>query len=214
MKKLISSQRGFTLVEVLATLVIMSIVSGVIYSVFTTGLKLYQKIGIEAQLRDDADYVATMILNEMYESPPNYIKNHEGSNGEKGIELIRYFPKEVNRYLIDDFTNDDGTIKIQQRQFIYFKDDIFYIETFETEILEDKTEKINTTISQISSDNSIFTTLDGISSSIEFSCTKPELTTQCPHGTINLSLIIGEDKERFSNLLKREPLKLESSFGF
>ena len=44
-----------------------------------TGFKLYQKIGIEAQLRDDADYVATMILNEMYNNPPNYItdyKNH------------------------------------------------------------------------------------------------------------------------------------------
>lgn len=214
MRKIISTQRGLTLIEVLVTLVIMSIVSGVVYSVFSTGLKLYQKIGIEAQLRDDADYVATMILNEMYNYPPNYIKEYDDKDGGKGLELIRYFPKEVNRYLVDDVTTDDGKIKIQRRLLIYFKDDNFYIDKFETEILEDGTEKIHSSIDQLSSESSRFTTKNGKSSSIRFSCTKPELSKQCPHGTIKLDIVIGEDKERFSNLLKTDPLELESSFGF
>jgi|GEM_PF-2422021 len=214
MKRIISTQHGLTLIEVLVTLVIMSIVSGVVYSVFTTGLKLYQKIGVEAQLRDDADYVATMILNEMYNYPPNYIKEYDDKDGGKGIELVRYFPKEVNRYLVDDVKTDDGKIKIQRRQLIYFKDDKFFIETFDTEIMDDGTEKTNESTTELSSESSKFTTKDDESSSIRISCTKPELIDQCPHGTINLDIVIGENKERFSNLLKTEPLELESSFGF
>lgn len=207
MRKLISSERGLTLVEVLVTLVIMSIVSGVIYSVFTTGLKLYQKIGIEAQLRDDADYIATMILNEMYNYPPNFIKKYE-EDGAEGIELIRFAPKNVEGYVVEDST------KIERDLLIYFKDNHFFIDEIKR-VTEAGTEKINILNStKLSSESSKFTTVNGQSSSISVSCTKPELANQCPHGTIALNIFISEDKERFSNLLKTEPLELKSSFGF
>ncbi|GIN60278.1 hypothetical protein J27TS8_02710 [Robertmurraya siralis] len=208
MKKLIRTENGFTLVEVLVTLVIMAIVSGIIYSVFTTGLKLYQKIGIEAQLRDDADYVATMILNKMYEAPPDYIKKYE-QDGAQGIELVRYAAKEVERYIVDHRYNEEGDIEIERRLFIYFKDERFFIET----VTDDANEN-SATIAQISTDSSRFTSIDEQSSEITFSCSNPELSERCPHGIIHLNLIIGEDKERFSNLFKIEPLILESTFGF
>lgn len=210
MRNITTDQRGITLIEVLITLVIMSIVSGVVYSVFTTGLKLYQKIGIEAQLRDDADYVATMILNEMYNYPPNYIQKYEDVDGKKGIQLIRYFPKEVNRYLIDDVKTDTGEIMIQRQLLIYFKNEEFYIEKTES----DKIGNHDTTITKLSLESSKFTSKEDKSSYIDFSCSKPELANKCPHGTINLNIVIGEDKVRFSKLLKIDPLELESSFGF
>ena len=123
MKKILSSQRGVTLIEVLATLVIMAIVSGVIYSTFTTGLKLYQKIGIEGQLRDDADYVATMILNEMYDKPPHYVRNYSNA-GAKGIYMVRFTSKNVDEKIKYKIT--DSTV-IEQELWIYFENNKLYL---------------------------------------------------------------------------------------
>ncbi|KAA9023143.1 PilW family protein [Niallia endozanthoxylica] len=201
MKKILSSQRGITLVEVLATLVIMAIVSGGIYSVFTTGLKLYQKTGIEAQLRDDADYVATMILNEMYNRPPNYIAKYETAEA-KGIEMVRYKQKTVNHYIVEE------TEEKEYRIFIYFENEKFYIEEVDP-ISEDTIERM-----ELSSDSSRFTTLNGESSSISFTPTSLDSNGNGVHGRIELKLIIGDNSENLSSFLKTKPLKLESSFGF
>lgn len=208
MIKRLSSERGITLIELLVTLVIMSIVSGVIYSVFATGFKLYQKIGIEAQLRDDADYVATMILNEMYNNPPNYIKRYETTDS-KGIEMVRYAPKNVEGYLVEDST------QIEQDLLIYFENDRFYLEKIKRE-----ENGIITSLEkrEISTESSKLTKItDGAneeSSSISYTCTGLEKNDKCEHGTISLKIIIGDDNERFSSFLKTDPLILESSFGF
>ena len=86
MREKLTSNHGMTLIEVLLTLTITAIISTVIYGTFITGLKLYQKIGIEGQLRDDADYAATMILNEMYDNPPTYAVDYENTTtGAKGL---------------------------------------------------------------------------------------------------------------------------------
>lgn len=208
MIKRLSSERGITLIELLVSLVIMSIVSGVIYSVFATGFKLYQKIGIEAQLRDDADYVATMILNEMYNNPPNYIKRYETTDS-KGIEMVRYAPKNVEGYLVEDST------QIEQDLLIYFENDRFYLEKIKRE-----ENGIITSLEkrEISTESSKLTKItDGAneeSSSISYTCTGLEKNDKCEHGTISLKIIIGDDNERFSSFLKTDPLILESSFGF
>ena len=211
MKKHLKSESGFTLIEVLITLVIMSIVSGVIYSVFATGLKLYQKIGIEAQLRDDADYVATMILNEMYNNPPNFITNYETSTS-KGIELVRFKPKNVDGYLVEDST------EIEQDLLIYFESDRFYVERIQR-VMEEGVEKIiSLEKNQISSESSKFTNIDEDgrpqNSTITYTCTKEGLAGKCEHGRISLAIVIADDNDRLSNLLKTKPLLLESSFGF
>ncbi|MGG0716306.1 prepilin-type N-terminal cleavage/methylation domain-containing protein [Robertmurraya massiliosenegalensis] len=207
MRKLIKSEKGLTLVEVLVTLVIMSIISGVIYSVFTTGLKLYQKIGIESQLRDDADYVATMILNEMYENPPNYIASYETTE-ETGIEMVRFRPKNVDGYLVEDSTD------IEQDLLIYFEDGHFYIEKIKRE--EDTV--ISLEKNRISSDSSSLTTVEingqPESSSISYSCTKERIGGGCENGRIFLKIVIADGNERRSSFLKTEPLILNSSFGF
>lgn len=209
MIKRLSSERGITLVELLVTLVIMSIVSGVIYSVFATGFKLYQKIGIEAQLRDDADYVATMVLNEMYNNPPNYIQKYETTN-KKGIEMVRFAPKNVEGYLVEDSTN------IEQDLLIYYENESFYIEKIE----RDDAGGTFTTLEkkEISTESSELTSItDGTneeSSSISFACTVQEKNGKCEHGRISLKIVIGDNNERLSSFLKTDPLLLESSFGF
>lgn len=96
MNKLLSSQRGLTLIELLLAVVITAIVSVVIYSVFITGVNLYQKIQIEGQLRDDADYIATLIMNEMYENSPKLVEEYS-SNGENGVKMIRSAEKKSRK---------------------------------------------------------------------------------------------------------------------
>ncbi|PLR72800.1 PilW family protein [Bacillus sp. UMB0728] len=80
----IFDNKGFTLYELLAVLAITAIVLPVIYGVFTSGIKLYNKIQVEGQLRDDADYTSTMIMNAFYSYPFDYVK----SCGDDCIELV------------------------------------------------------------------------------------------------------------------------------
>ena len=214
MRKILSSQRGLTLIEVLATLVIMAIVSGVIYSTFTTGLKLYQKIGIEGQLRDDADYAVTMILNEMYNKPPHYVSKDPSTGG---IKLVRFKPKNVDvdvKYKITDKK------EIEQETLIYFANKQLVLK------IDDHSEAtVVTTTTDLSSSSSKFTkaNIDGKlrESSIKVSsCSQWESggtwddSKPCQHGIISLDIVIGDANEGRSDLLKTEPLRLESKFGF
>jgi prepilin-type N-terminal cleavage/methylation domain-containing protein len=73
-KRLAPDERGVTLIELLATITISSIMLSVIYGVFITGLNLYNKIAIEGQLRDDADYVVTRVMNKLYSLPFDHIE--------------------------------------------------------------------------------------------------------------------------------------------
>jgi prepilin-type N-terminal cleavage/methylation domain-containing protein len=207
MRKLLTSTRGMTLIEVLATLVIMSILSVVIYSVFVTGLKLYQKTGIEGQLRDDADYVATMILNEMYNSPPNYILNYENNvTNAKGIQMVRYKPKNVDGFIIEDST------EIEDNILIYQENNKFYIEK-----LNEKNESIGKT--EIQTEKAKNTTVnDGVNSetsSISIgSCSLLDPSGKCQHGRISLNLVIQDRNYHPNSIFQTKPLILKSSFGF
>lgn len=212
MKTHLTSNRGVTLIEVLITLVIMTIVSAAIYGTFTTGLKLYQKIGIEGQLRDDADYAVTMILNEMYDNPPSYVRKLDPlvDNGKEGIELVRYEDKKItDNYIIEDST------AIKQDLLIYFENDNLYLEK-----IEKTTNGTETTINtvektEISSESSQY---DSNASSISLDpnpdfCSA-ESTTTCVHGRIEITLVMKDREHGTTSLLKTEPLKLISTFGF
>lgn len=213
MKKLLASNHGLTLLEVLLTLAIMSIVSTIIYSVFITGLKLYQKIGIDGQLRDDADYAATMILNEMYDNPPSYVSNYN-QEGKVGIQLVRYQAITISdKYIINDPHSEDST-DIEQDLLIYFEDDKFYLEWLKSKN-RGAPEKL-----EISSEGSKYTTVDDgkptkMSSSISIgSCSQNDSNGKCQHGTITLNIVIEDSNQGISSLLETEPLILKSTFGF
>lgn len=194
-----------TLIEVLATITITAILSTVIYSTFTTGLKLYQKIGIEGQLRDDADYIATMILNQLYENKPNYVETYnDPSSGAEGIRLVRYKDHTVNKYLVEQSQEIAVSIKI------YEKDNKFYIET---------TKDGATTTNEITSDTAENTQLASDDSpnksSISLkSCTTKDENGNCSHGIIELNLVLKNTSISDNSLLSIKPLILTSTFGF
>ena len=199
MKQLLSSNRGFTLIEVLLTVIIGTIVSSMIYLLFTTGLNLYQKIQIEGQLRDEADYVATMILNEMYSNSPESIETTAD-----GIKLNRAGTKEIDSYLIEDTDKDKAEIDI------YFKNGQFTIHTT-------KDSGSETTILDIPS-AALLDELDGKKTEISLApssaCTNKGDQRECTHGTLNVTMVIENNPRIQGSLIKTEPLVLESSFGF
>lgn len=209
MRERVTANHGMTLIEVLLTLTIMAIASSVIYGTFITGLKLYQKIGIEGQLRDDADYAATMILNEMYNHPPSYVASYEDS-GAKGLKLVRYRDKTVNSYIVEKNTG------VEQELFIYFKDEKLYLETHK---FDSSTNKETIEKTEISSESSKYTTVnDGTKSEVSSislgSCSQYDTGKNCQHGTISLNIVIEDSHQRINSLLKTEPLILKSTFGF
>ncbi len=203
MRKLLKSKGGFTLIELLATITVSSIILTVLYSIFATGITLYQKIQVEAQMRDDADYIATMILNEMYENPPRSVKIYEDTaESKEGIQLIRAEEKVVNKYLVEDSQQDEKTIQI------FFKGGKLFIERSLIGQQEpDETIEIESPSAKIDPDKS-FITLGQETGN----CSADR--KECAAGTIELQLFIMPDEGMAGSLIKREPLKLNSSFGF
>ncbi|WP_335869175.1 PilW family protein [Bacillus sp. 2205SS5-2] len=81
LKVKISDPSGVTLIELLVTITIASILLPLTYGTFITGYKIYDKISIEGQLREDADYVSSLIMQEMYALSFDYIEQC-GSQGQ------------------------------------------------------------------------------------------------------------------------------------
>ncbi len=66
MNRIIKNNKGVTLVELLATLVIISIIGALTYSVLFQGFSNYQRIQVESQLRDEADLIMANIVKDLF----------------------------------------------------------------------------------------------------------------------------------------------------
>lgn len=78
--KVFANERGLTLIELLVGLAITSLIAASAYGVFTTGTKAYKRIGIENQLRSEADILMTTIFNELYALAPDGLKKDESND--------------------------------------------------------------------------------------------------------------------------------------
>ncbi|SFE97352.1 prepilin-type N-terminal cleavage/methylation domain-containing protein [Paenibacillus catalpae] len=77
-------EKGLTLVELIATMTLLSIAAGVIFSVITYGMNTYNRIETENALRDDADLLMSSIITELYSYGPDII-----AVDTNGIRLVR-----------------------------------------------------------------------------------------------------------------------------
>lgn len=190
----IFDERGATLYELLAVLVISSIILPIIYGVFSSGYKLYNKIGIEGQLRDDADYTATMIMNTLYSFPFDYVREC----GEKNcIELV----------------NSSSTSLTKQEK----EQQTFYSINQSAANEEAKVIRIEITDSENDSSRKVLSidsaeitsSADFSESALEISCSESanKNEEECAQGMIDLMLKL--DHERLE-----EKLELNSKFGF
>ncbi|MFC0522446.1 PilW family protein [Pontibacillus salicampi] len=69
------NQKGITLVELLAALAISTLFMGIIGTTLFIGLHTYQQANGKNDLQNEADYIVTSIIREIYEFSPDYIEN-------------------------------------------------------------------------------------------------------------------------------------------
>lgn len=192
----IFDEKGITLIELLATFMILMIVLPVIYGVFSSGLKLYNKIQIEGQLRDDADYAITMIMNTFYSFPFDEVREC----GTNCIELVD------NKYTKVEKPNDSKSFySVKQNQ----ERDSETIKKIEF------VEKVNNgkSLQEIEIDGKKVDNISDFShSTISITCTNkmnsPQLScADGKDGMVHIDLEFSHDR-------LEKPFTLKSQFGF
>ncbi|MDD9267819.1 prepilin-type N-terminal cleavage/methylation domain-containing protein [Paenibacillus sp. GCM10023248] len=118
-------EKGLSLVELIASLSILSLVMGTIYAVITFGFTAYNKVTVENSLRDEADMMMSAVMTQLYTYGPEYVSNIANENGIElsrttklnGTEIPRKQMKIYNSGLyIADATAANGTGKVDHLQ--------------------------------------------------------------------------------------------------
>ncbi|WP_308637913.1 PulJ/GspJ family protein [Paenibacillus silvisoli] len=82
-----NAEGGYTLIELIASLTLLSVVMGVIYASITFGLNTYNKVRIENSLRDEGDLLMSSIITELYRVGPSRITQSDASGLNQSIRL-------------------------------------------------------------------------------------------------------------------------------
>ena len=121
LKAKISDNKGITLIELLVTLTISSILLPVTYGAMITGYKVYEKVSIDAQLREDADYVSAMVMKNLYSYPFDSVEECTPTSS-NCIKFVNNSEKKVAPYAGKSFyevedkeiQQDDQTLQLVQ----------------------------------------------------------------------------------------------------
>ena len=89
MKQSARSEAGMTMIELLAAVSISLLIIGAIYTVFLTGIRAYERIGIENDLRSEADYAMARIMNELYTLSPDGMESQEEKTPLTAVTFVK-----------------------------------------------------------------------------------------------------------------------------
>ncbi|WP_456278102.1 prepilin-type N-terminal cleavage/methylation domain-containing protein [Bacillus sp. AK128] len=210
LKNTLKNQQGFTLIELLAGLAISSIIITSIYGVFLTGVKAYKVIGVEGQIRDEADYVVARIMNSIYELSPDTIKPCKDEISGTDIENCYQF---VNDNKLTVSSADNNLVEETQKSAGEVIINELKLENNQVFLNDEPLNVTNISITDgediISSDNSF----------IDFLCTNYETVLssneqRCINGIFNIQLTLENTNYGPSNELHVKPLTLTSKFGY
>ncbi|MEM5012219.1 MULTISPECIES: type II secretion system protein J [Niallia] len=188
----ILDEKGLTLMEVLAVLAITAIVLPVIYGVFHTGINLFNKIQIEGQIRDDADYAVSMMMNSFNSTPFDYVQMQG-----KSVQLV-----DSEQTAITENQKDNSTF------YSYSKAKTDKTTTRSIEFVPTTVD--GKTITSVSIDGKALESNGDFSNSeIKLQCSETDKTNSdtCLHGVIYVDFVINNEK-------LNKPLTLKSQFGF
>ncbi|KIL53323.1 hypothetical protein KP77_02990 [Jeotgalibacillus alimentarius] len=195
------NEDGMTMIEVLAGIAVAAIFSASIYGVFISGLSLYEKTSSLGQARDETDYIATMIMNELYTQKPDFVRPFE-ADGRSGVMLTRFSEKEVENYLIEQPDTSDDT-------YIYFEQNRIVFDTITAEEKAAGSPAAGDSPDLVLTGDSIV--LQPAESFIRMKC-----RTACPEGLptgiIELNLSILPANSRVAE--EMDPIQLRSDFGY
>ncbi|MFB9325198.1 prepilin-type N-terminal cleavage/methylation domain-containing protein [Paenibacillus aurantiacus] len=99
-------ERGLTLIELIASLTLLSVVLGILYSSITFGMSAYNKIRIENSLRDEGDLIMSSIISKLYTYGPDNIAQAKTDAYRQTIKLnLTGFNSEEIRF---DYSDDSA----------------------------------------------------------------------------------------------------------
>ncbi|UOY92618.1 prepilin-type N-terminal cleavage/methylation domain-containing protein [Ectobacillus sp. JY-23] len=200
----VSNERGVTLVELMATITIISIIGGSMYGLLGLGLRTYESINIEARLRDEADYVVTMIMNELYSSDYDDVRYDANQQSLQFFKRKSEMPVLQNDDLRYVYTNNpipSAQLFIADGEVVFEKMDA------EGKVIKHITFRTDTDI-QIRADSQL--NMLCTSKSTVFTYIQNEVTpvTLCSNGIVELQFIFKAANERI------KPLNVKSEIGF
>lgn len=68
------NEKGISLPELLAAIVLTAIIGAISYMILFTGLKTSERVQVESQLRDEADLIMTHLIEDLYTLHTNDIE--------------------------------------------------------------------------------------------------------------------------------------------
>ncbi|MGD6847033.1 prepilin-type N-terminal cleavage/methylation domain-containing protein [Rossellomorea aquimaris] len=121
LKAKIFDNRGTTLIELLLTLSISAILLPVTYGAMITGYKIYEKVSIDAQLREDADYVSAMVMKKLYSYPFDTIEECVPASttcvkfiNSSALSVASYSGKSFYQVEDEEIVNDEQILQLVQ----------------------------------------------------------------------------------------------------
>lgn len=126
LNKLLNNQKGLTLIELLASIVIMAIISIFTFSLIAKAIENNRVIQQEATLRDEADIIVSKFIKTLYSTKQGYIVRN--TSDEKGSYI------EVTDSLEKCQKDEDGNFIINPACFDTLKPIGFITDGKETKI--------------------------------------------------------------------------------
>lgn len=147
---MVRNERGITLVELLAVFVIGAIISVLASATLFGGFKTHERVLAEGKLRDEADLIMAVLIQDLYVVKLSEITGHE-FNKSDGTYLIKLNDGQQIGFIDGTVKRSNGeTIKLQSGVHIVSGTEIKEIDTGQYEItlvLEDEStsQKLKTT---------------------------------------------------------------------
>jgi prepilin-type N-terminal cleavage/methylation domain-containing protein len=82
--------KGYTLVELLAVMTLLAIVSVIIIGLTVTSLKNYRNISAESALRDEADLILSQVYSSMYKVRESTVCETPDLTSTAGVTIIKH----------------------------------------------------------------------------------------------------------------------------
>ncbi|MEK4128307.1 type II secretion system protein [Solibacillus sp. FSL W8-0474] len=139
MSKIIKNNKGLTLVELLAAIVLIIIVSAFVFRLLYSGIDTTNKIRTESFLRDEADIIISRFIKEIYSTKQSHIIENTGSYLEIAKDISKCTKDDVGNWLRNSNCEiyKVGFLKEGDIMTLVFKNGIYKIQNSSIQINDD-----------------------------------------------------------------------------
>lgn len=113
MKKM-NNEFGLSLPELLATFVIMSIISVIAFSIILSSFKTYERVNIEEKLRDEADIIMAHLVGNLFTTKESDIVNKHMSQNSAGNYYVELKDGDIVGFFNGEVYSREGKLTVLQ----------------------------------------------------------------------------------------------------